>query len=67
MSYKIDPMKCISCGTCAGVCPVMAISPKDGKYWIDPAKWINCGTCAGICPVGAIAMDMPTPVKPAGE
>lgn len=57
MAYKIDPSKCVTCGTCAGVCPVMAIAPKDGKYAIDPAKCIHCGTCAAVCPVMAIAPD----------
>jgi ferredoxin len=57
MAYKIDPTKCVSCGTCAGVCPVAAISPKDGKFYIDPAMCVECGTCAGVCPMGAIAKD----------
>jgi ferredoxin len=57
MAYKIDITKCVSCGTCAGVCPAQAISPKDGKFWIDPAKCISCGACAKICPIGAIAKD----------
>lgn len=64
MVYKIDPAKCISCGTCAGVCPVMAIGPSaSGKYEIDPAKCISCGTCVGLCPVMAIAVDVPTAPK----
>ena len=57
MAYKIDSSKCVACGTCAGVCPVMAIAPKDGKYAIDPAQCMHCGTCAAVCPVMAIAPD----------
>jgi ferredoxin len=57
MAYKIDPTKCVSCGNCAGVCPVAAISPVDGKFFIDPAMCVECGTCATGCPVGAIAKD----------
>ena len=34
MAYKISD-DCIACGTCAGVCPVSAISEGDGKYVID--------------------------------
>lgn len=59
MAYKIDSSKCIACGTCAGVCPVMAIAPKDGKYAIDPTKCISCGACANVCPVHAISVDVP--------
>lgn len=56
MAYKIDPAKCVACGACAGVCPVAAISPKDGKFWIDPEKCVECGACKEACPMGAIAL-----------
>lgn len=46
---------CVSCGSCAGACPVGAIAAGDGKYEIDPGACISCGACAGQCPVGAIA------------
>ena len=52
MAYKITDA-CVSCGTCAGECPVSAISEGDGKYVIDPDKCLDCGACAGVCPVGA--------------
>ena len=52
MAYKISD-DCISCGACAGECPVEAISEGDGKYVIDAEKCIDCGTCEGVCPVGA--------------
>ena len=45
---------CVSCGTCAGECPVNAISEGDGKYVIDADACIDCGTCAAACPTGAI-------------
>ena len=44
---------CVSCGACAGACPVGAISEGDGKYEIDADTCISCGACAGTCPVGA--------------
>ena len=50
MAYKISD-DCISCGTCAGACPVSAISEGEGKYVID------AGTCEGECPVSAISAE----------
>lgn len=34
MAYQISD-DCISCGVCAGNCPVNAISEGDGKFVID--------------------------------
>ena len=34
MAYVINDT-CVSCGSCAGECPVNAISQGDGKYEID--------------------------------
>ncbi len=51
MAYKISD-DCISCGACAGECPVGAISEGDGKY-----TCISCGACASVCPVGAPSED----------
>ncbi len=45
---------CVSCGSCAGECPVGAISQGDGKYEIDANSCIVCASCAGVCPTGAI-------------
>lgn len=47
--------QCISCGACAGTCPVGAIAEGEGKFEIDAAACIDCGACEGGCPVGAIA------------
>ena len=55
MAYKITD-KCISCGACAGACPVTCISQGDERYVIDSEQCISCGTCAGICPVGSFYM-----------
>ncbi len=53
MAYVIND-DCISCGACAGDCPVEAISEGDAKYVIDADTCIDCGSCAAGCPVGAI-------------
>ncbi|MEG1973127.1 MAG: 4Fe-4S binding protein [Oscillospiraceae bacterium] len=53
MAYRIND-ECIGCGSCAGQCPVGAISEDGGKYKIDEETCVNCGACAGQCPVGAI-------------
>ncbi len=45
---------CISCGTCAGVCPVEAIAEGAEHYEINQDVCAQCGTCVAECPVGAI-------------
>ncbi|MBT9780061.1 4Fe-4S dicluster domain-containing protein [Clostridium sp. MCC353] len=54
MAYVISD-SCVSCGACAGECPVSAISEGDGQYVIDADTCIDCGTCAATCPTGAIS------------
>ena len=44
---------CIACGTCAGECPVGAISEGD-IYKIDPDQCIDCGACEAACPTESI-------------
>ena len=36
---------CVACGSCAGACPVGAISEGDGAYVIDENACVSCGTC----------------------
>ena len=53
-SHRIKEGECIGCGTCQGVCPVGAISPKGEVYVIDAAQCINCESCWNACPIEAI-------------
>lgn len=55
LEYKIDPVKCKSCGICTKQCPVSAISGQKGvPYKIDQDKCIKCGACMEKCPFKAI-------------
>ena len=36
--------ECLSCGSCAGECPVGAISEGDGKYVVDADLCIDWGS-----------------------
>lgn len=54
MAYVISDA-CVSCGACAGGCPVGAINEGDGQFVIDADSCIDCGACAGTCPTGAIS------------
>ena len=56
MAYVISDA-CVSCRTCAGECPVGAISEGDGKYVIDANACLDCGSCAGACPTEAISQE----------
>jgi len=58
LQYVIDTEKCRSCGLCAKVCPVNAISgSRTAKYAIDQTKCIKCGACMARCPFGAISQN----------
>lgn len=47
---------CIGLGTCVTVCPVEAITLKNGLPVIDPVRCTGCGMCVKICPKKIIAL-----------
>ena len=57
MTAKVDQDKCTGCGVCVDICPVDAITMKDGKAVIDEDACIDCGVCVSECPVEAISME----------
>ena len=62
---RVDPDRCVACGTCEEVCPVGAISVGD-IAWVDPALCVGCGLCIDECPQGALSLDARRPVRKQG-
>ena len=59
--FRVQEEKCVGCGKCARVCPVLAVSMKEGengkkKAVLDPDICLGCGVCARNCSVKAITM-----------
>lgn len=54
----INAKECFSCGSCAEVCPVKAITPdeNDTPKPVDETKCIGCGKCVKVCPARAITL-----------
>lgn len=56
---------CDQCGECAEVCPLGAITQKNGAYLIDEKVCNLCGLCVSSCPRQAMFThpDLPAPIK----
>ena len=64
---KVSLEKCVACGKCAGVCPILAIKIEEAKEnpdgtrtkkhaVIDEEICLGCGVCARNCPTKAIKL-----------
>ena len=58
MAYVITD-SCVSCGTCAGECPVGAISAGASQYEIDADACVSCGTAVVAYFVAAVVIPDP--------
>lgn len=50
LNYIVDNDLCVRCGTCAGVCPVEAITLDGNHYPVINSSCIECGRCVKVCP-----------------
>ena len=55
MPRIINPDLCVSCGSCADVCAVGAITEGESSYVINADECIDCGSCESTCPNEAIS------------
>jgi ferredoxin len=61
LEVKIDPTKCVGCGTCLEVCVFKGREILEGKTTINPEMCLGCGRCVDICPNGAISIEIEDP------
>ena len=61
LEIKIDPVKCVGCGTCLEVCVFKGREIVEGKATIEPEFCLGCGRCVDVCPNGAITIEIENP------
>ncbi|MDD5416551.1 MAG: 4Fe-4S binding protein [Candidatus Aenigmarchaeota archaeon] len=57
MAWSIDNKKCLRCGTCVSVCPLLALNLEENGLEIDRTKCVLCAKCSKVCPVKAIKVE----------
>ncbi len=61
MNLSIDLDSCVSCGTCAEICPghVLALDEADNPFEKYPDHCWYCGCCQADCPSRCIEILFP--------
>ncbi|MBI5228740.1 4Fe-4S binding protein [Candidatus Micrarchaeota archaeon] len=54
--FRLDERKCIYCGGCVSVCPVLAITLEETRIICDQKKCTRCRACEKVCPLKAITI-----------
>ena len=54
----IDHERCIRCGLCAKVCPLLCFRLEEGEMRTRHEEYcMRCGQCTAICPKAAVSLD----------
>ena len=53
---EVDNDKCITCGSCASVCPKGVFVMKAKAVVTKPEECIECNACVNACPAEAIRL-----------
>lgn len=56
LEVRVDPEKCVGCGTCFKVCIYDGLRMKNGKAEINQENCMGCGRCERVCPNNAISL-----------
>lgn len=57
MAWEITKERCLRCGACVSVCPVLALELRESGILNDSGKCTLCPICEKVCPVGAIRVE----------
>ncbi len=54
-----NPDRCTGCGKCAGICPVQAVTVREGTAVVDASACIRCYCCYELCEYDGIDLRRP--------